>query len=69
MTTKPQIICGDLLIGAPAIAKELKITRGRVYGLCQNKKIPHFKLGNVYCARRSTLTEFFSKMEKESVSS
>ncbi len=67
MTSKPLIVCDDLLIGGSAIAKELHTTRHRVYRLAAQGRIPFFRMGNVVCARRSTLAEFMSSEEKKNL--
>lgn len=56
---------GDLLIGAPAIAKFLGITPRQVYRLTYDGEMPHFKLGGSVAARRSTLTKWMSDLENK----
>ena len=48
-------LAADLLDGMPAIAKFYGCTERRGYYLAENKLIPAFKVGEKWCARKSTL--------------
>lgn len=58
------ILQGDLLMGAPAIAKFLGVTQRQVYRLTYDKIVPHFKLGGTIAARRSSLCQWLAEKEK-----
>jgi len=58
-----EIIIGDLLVGAPAIAKFLGVSPRQVYRLTYDGIIPHFKLGGSVSARRSTLSRWMAEQE------
>ncbi|TWF49640.1 excisionase family DNA binding protein [Neorhizobium alkalisoli] len=58
-----EIIDGDLLMGAPAIAKFLGVTQRQVYRLTYEKIVPHFKLGGTVAARRSSLSAWMKQAE------
>jgi hypothetical protein len=47
----------DLLVGAPAIAKYLKVNERRVYHWAAQSYIPTFKIGPLIAARRSELDQ------------
>lgn len=57
----------DLLIGADKIAEyiygDAKL-RKRIYHLADNRAIPTFRLGNMLCARRSTIVQWIIKQER-----
>ena len=53
----------DLLYGARAIATYLGVKTSVVYHLTETKRIPHFKVGAVVCARRSKLDAAFDDLE------
>ncbi len=57
------IVEGDLLMGAPAIAKYLGVTQRQVYRLTYDKIVPHFKLGGTVAARRSSLAAWMIQTE------
>ena len=57
----------DILYGAGAIAEFLfgdPCQRSRVYHLCANRQLPHFRFGARISARRSTLREWMDKQER-----
>jgi hypothetical protein len=59
----------DLLRGIPAIANHLNFeTYRQAYYACACGHIPAFKVGNTWCARISTLEEFFSDKERQAIS-
>jgi excisionase family DNA binding protein len=55
----------DLLYGANAIADFLGVKRSVVYHLIETRRLPSFKVGKVVCARRSTVTAAFERLEQE----
>lgn len=57
-------ISGDLLMGAPAIARFLGVSQRQVYRLVYDKIAPSFKLGGTVAARRSTLTAWLAEQER-----
>jgi predicted DNA-binding transcriptional regulator AlpA len=61
--TDDKIIDGDLLMGAPAIAKFLGVTQRQVYRLTYDRIVPHFKLGGTVAARRSSLAAWMRQQE------
>lgn len=56
-------IAGDILRGADAIAKFLGFPRRTIYHLASKNGLPHFKLGETICARRSTLMAWIIEQE------
>jgi excisionase family DNA binding protein len=62
-TANDEILEGDLLMGAPAIAKFLGVTQRQVYRLAYDKVVPHFKLGGTVAARRSSLSAWMDEQE------
>lgn len=57
---------GDLLMGAPSIARFLGVTQRQVYRLTYDGIVPHFKLGGTVAARRSSLTKWMAQQEQQS---
>ncbi|RRH90049.1 hypothetical protein EH240_33515 [Mesorhizobium tamadayense] len=57
-------LASDILRGADAIAAFLGFPRRAIYHLVSKGGIPHFRLGETVCARRSTLTEWISEQER-----
>lgn len=53
----------DLLHGSKAIAAHLGVKKGVAVHLIRARLIPWFSLGNVACARRSSLAAHFAKLE------
>lgn len=56
----------DMLVGGFAISEYLfgsRRDRRRVYALADSGRLPIFRLGNVLCARKSTLRAYISKLE------
>jgi excisionase family DNA binding protein len=66
--TDTTITQSDLLYGANAIADFLGVKRSIVYHLIETKRLPSFKVGKVVCARRSTVTAAFERLEQEPLS-
>ncbi len=56
----------DLITGAPAIAAELGWSDSKTYHSLQDGKIPCFKLGTTWYARRSSLRRHFDELEEAS---
>ncbi len=71
-TTQQIRLADDLLIGAASIARELNWktkdgtwNKRRVYHVAEKKILPiHHLKGLGLCARRSTLLEFFHKLDE-----
>jgi hypothetical protein len=65
----PQELGDDLLRGADEIAQFIfgrtgKNRRRAVYYLCRTSRLPHFRLGSMICARKSTLIGYISAQER-----
>ena len=58
-----QDLATDLLDGMPAIAKFYGCSERRGYYLAENKLIPAFKVGEKWCARKSTLRAHIDNLE------
>ncbi|MBB6013509.1 excisionase family DNA binding protein [Aquamicrobium lusatiense] len=58
-------LAADLLRGAEAIADYLGFPRRAVYHSVAKGHLPHFKIGETICARRSTLTAWIAQQEKK----
>jgi len=56
-------IADDLLTGADAIGIYLGWPARRVFYACEKRQIPAFKIGNKWCARKSTLKTHLEKLE------
>lgn len=56
-------LSADLLRGADAIATFLGFPRRTVYHAVSKGHLPHFRIGETVCARRSTLTNWISEQE------
>ena len=58
----------DILRGAEEISAfvygDIKFRR-RVYHLCESSNLPHFRLGSMLCARKSTLVAWIEKQEQK----
>jgi hypothetical protein len=57
------LLADDLLEGVAAIATFTGFKPRRVFYLAENGKLPLFKVGNRWCGRRSTLLDYFAKLE------
>ncbi len=56
----------DLLRGADEISEFLfgdRKLRRKTYYLCATSRLPHFKLGSMICARKSTLIQWVAEQE------
>jgi hypothetical protein len=60
-------LASDLLDGMSAIAKFYGCTERRGYYLAENKLIPAFKVGDKWCARKSTLVRHIGSLEASHV--
>jgi hypothetical protein len=59
---KPKL-ADDLLVGAKPIADYLGVPVRRVFYWAESRKLPVFKVGNLWAAKRSTLARHFEKLE------
>jgi hypothetical protein len=62
-------IGGDILHGADAIAAFLygnEKFRRKIYNLVETKRLPHFRLGSMICARKSVLLAWIKAQEEMS---
>ncbi|RVJ82617.1 helix-turn-helix domain-containing protein [Sinorhizobium medicae] len=57
------VVEGDLLMGANAIARFLGVTPRQVYRLTYDGLAPHFKLGGSVAARKSSLSKWMAEQE------
>lgn len=55
----------DLLRGAEAIAEYLGFPRRAIYHAATKNHLPHFRIGETVCARKSTLTAWISEQESK----
>ena len=63
MTPDNDDLAADMLRGADAIARFLGFPRRSIYHMAARNSLPHFKLGDTICARRSTLTRWIEQQE------
>jgi hypothetical protein len=68
-TAAPASLAGDLLHGADAIAEFLFGSpdhRRKIYYYTSDARVrmPHFRLGSVICARKSTLIDWIARQEQ-----
>ncbi|MEO4000334.1 DNA-binding protein [Mesorhizobium sp. CAU 1732] len=54
----------DILRGADAIAAHLGFPRRAVYHAVSKGNLPHFRIGETVCARKSTLSAWISEQEQ-----
>jgi excisionase family DNA binding protein len=57
-------IANDILRGADAIAGFLGFPRRSIYHAVAKGHIPSFRVGDIVCARRSTLTAWIAEQER-----
>jgi hypothetical protein len=65
-TTSLATTSGDILHGAEGIAKFLygdEKWRRKVYNLIATRRLPHFRLGSMICARKSVLLAWITAQE------
>lgn len=53
----------DILRGAAAIAEFMGFPRRAIYHMASNGSLPVFRMGDIVCARRSTLTAWIRAQE------
>lgn len=58
-------LAADLLRGADAIAEYVGFPRRAVYHAVAKNHLPHFRIGETVCARKSTLTAWISEQESK----
>lgn len=63
MTPDNDNLAADLLRGADAMATFLGFPRRTVYHAVSKGHLPHFRIGEIVCARRSTLTKWIAEQE------
>lgn len=64
MTAKPAgPIQGEMLYGTKAIAEFLGIRPRQALHLMEQGRLPHFHIGRVLCANRSTLRAWLAEQE------
>lgn len=56
----------DILYGVVAIAGFFGLSRGTAQRQIERGEIPHFRLGGIVCARRSTLLTWIEEQERNS---
>ena len=56
-------LSNDLMEGASVIAEFYGTKKRRVYYLLERGQIPAFKVGNRWCARKSTLLKYIAALE------
>ncbi|BBK31521.1 hypothetical protein EDC65_0323 [Stella humosa] len=60
-------IADDLLVGARGITGEIGGDERRTYHLLERGLLPAFKLGGVWCARKSTLRAHVERLERAAI--
>lgn len=63
MTPANDNLSTDLLRGAEAIAAFLGFPRRAIYHAISKNSLPHFRIGETVCARKSTLTAWIEQQE------
>lgn len=56
-------LAADVLRGADAIAIWMGFNRRTIYHLTANGTLPTFRMGDIVCARKSTLTAWIAGQE------
>jgi hypothetical protein len=59
------ILADDLLHGVGAISKFTGLNPRRIFYLAMKRELPLFKVGHLWCARRTTLVAHFDNLERE----
>ena len=59
-----ETLANDLLEGVGRIARFTGLKPRRVFYLAESGRLPLFKIGNRWCARKSTLIEHIAKLER-----
>jgi len=57
-------LSADLLRGADAIATYMGFPRRAIYHAISKNSLPHFRIGETVCARKSTLTAWIEQQER-----
>lgn len=57
-------LADDLLDGAEEISRFTGWSKRRVFYLLEQGQLPGFKVGSKWCARRSTLTDHITRLER-----
>lgn len=65
MTSPEENLAADILRGANQIAEYLGFPRRTVYHAVAKGHLPAFRIGDILCARRSTLTAWISQQEQQ----
>ena len=55
----------DMLYGTRAIADHLGIRPRQALHMVETGRLPHFRVGKIICARRSTLMAWLAKVERD----
>lgn len=63
MDAEKTSLADDLLKGAEAIAGYLGVPRRTIYHAVSKRLIPHFRIGETVCARKSTLLHWMAAQE------
>lgn len=58
-----QTLAEDILIGAEAISKFVGFPARTIYHLCSKGAFPHFRAGDLLCARKSTILKWVEAQE------
>ncbi|QNQ40059.1 DNA-binding protein [Brucella intermedia] len=56
-------LASDLLVGAKAISEFSGFPARTIYHLCDKGVFPHFRAGDLLCARKSTILRWVSDQE------
>ena len=56
-------LADDLLITAEAIGKYIGLNQRQIYNLIANSDFPAFRLGNILCARKSSIKRYIEEQE------
>lgn len=70
MSTAHPSLDHDVMRGAEVIAEFIygdRRHRRRIYHLIETSQLPHFKLGALVCARKSTLLAWIEQQEQRSI--
>lgn len=63
-------LANDLLRGGDEIAEFMfgdRAKRRKVYYMAERKLIPAFRMGDILCARKSTLIDFIARQETDAL--
>lgn len=62
--SEPLSMAGDLMIGIKSIAEFLGIPERQCFWIAENQQLPIFKIGRLWAARKSTLTDHVAAQER-----